>query len=116
MPSGREQSPCSRRDAADGRPYNRQCELTNLPFVDREFDLVIETAYAVDKADAIRAIQEIRRVSKGAWCSVVTTDLSIDLIERHNLLEGVRMLDLDGTGRKALCRRLRPCADGRLVA
>jgi len=66
MRSGREQSPCSRRDAADGRTYNRQCELTNLPFADREFDLVIETGLCrLTRPDAIRAIQEIRRVSKG---------------------------------------------------
>jgi len=75
-------------------PYNRQCELTNLPFADREFDLVIETGLCrLTRPDAIRAIQEIRRVSKGGMVlGSVTTDLSIDLIERHNLLEGVRML------------------------
>ena len=47
----------------------------------------------LDKAGRVRAIQEIRRVSKrGMVLGSVTTDLSIDLIERHNLLEGVRML------------------------
>ncbi len=74
--------------------YNRQCELTTLPFADQEFDLVIETGLCrLTRRDAIRAIQEIRRVSKcGMVLGSVTTDLSIDLIERHNLLEGVRML------------------------
>ena len=74
--------------------YNRQCELTNLPFADQEFDLVIETGLCrLTRPDAVRAIQEIRRVSKrGMVLGSVTTDLSIDLIERHNLLEGVRML------------------------
>ena len=74
--------------------HNRQCDLTRLPFADREFDLVIETGLCrLTRPDAVRAIQEIRRVSKcGMVLGSVTTDLSIDLIERHNLLEGVRML------------------------
>ena len=74
--------------------HNRQCELTNLPFADQEFDLVIETGLCrLTRPDALRAIEEIRRVSKwGMVLGSVTTDLSIDLIERHNLLEGVRML------------------------
>ena len=65
-----------------------------MPFADQEFDLVIETGLCrLTRPDAIRAIQEIRRVSKGGMVlGSVTTDLSIDLIERHNLLEGVRML------------------------
>ncbi len=74
--------------------HNLQCELTKLPFADQEFDLVIETGLCrLTRQDAVRAIQEIRRVSKcGLVLGSVTTDLSIDLIERHNLLEGVRML------------------------
>jgi len=55
---------------------------------------VIETGLCrLTRPDALRAIEEIRRVSKwGMMLGSVTTDLSIDLIERHNLLEGVRML------------------------
>ena len=83
--------------------HNRQCELTDLPFADQEFDLVIETGLCrLTRPDALRAIEEIRRVSKGGMVlGSVTTDLSIDLIERHNLLEGVRMLGFDGIGRKS---------------
>jgi monoamine oxidase/SAM-dependent methyltransferase len=74
--------------------YNRLCEFTALPFEDDFFDIVIETGLCrLPGEDVAAATKEIRRVSKhGLILGSVTTDLPIDLIERHCLLEGVRTL------------------------
>jgi monoamine oxidase/ubiquinone/menaquinone biosynthesis C-methylase UbiE len=74
--------------------HNLYCDFYHLPFGDEEFDAVIETGLyrsAPDKAEAV--IAELRRVTKhGVLLGSVTTDLTIDVIERFNLLEDVRVL------------------------
>ena len=74
--------------------HNFYCDFAHLPFEDEEFDAVIETGLyrsAPDKAEAV--IAELYRVTKhGVLLGSVTTDLTIDVIERFNLLEDVRVL------------------------
>jgi len=74
--------------------HNFHCDFTHLPFADEEFDAVIETGLyrsAPDKAKAV--IAELHRVTKhGVLLGSVTTDLTIEVIERFNLLEDVRVL------------------------
>jgi SAM-dependent methyltransferase len=74
--------------------YNLFCTFSDLPFEDQAFDAVIETGLCRLPQEAVsRAIEEIRRVTRhGVVLGSVTTDLPIDLIERHDLLEGVKML------------------------
>lgn len=74
--------------------YNLLGELTNLPFENGAFEAVIETGLCRLARDQLaRAISEIGRVcTQGLLLGSVTTDLPIDLIERHDLLEGVQML------------------------
>jgi protoporphyrinogen oxidase/SAM-dependent methyltransferase len=73
--------------------HNFHCDFTRLPFGDEAFDAVIETGLyrsAPDRAAAV--IAELRRVTKhGVLLGSVTTDLTIDLIERFNLLEDARL-------------------------
>jgi SAM-dependent methyltransferase len=78
----------------DLAPYNQHHQLTDLPFASGAFDVVFETGLCrLPRGDSMRAIREIRRVSKfGMILGSVTTDLPIDLIERNGLLEGVQML------------------------
>jgi SAM-dependent methyltransferase len=65
-----------------------------LPYQDKSFDFVIETGLCCLPPDFVaRAIGEIRRVTRrGLITASVVTDLSIDLIERFDLLEGVQAL------------------------
>jgi monoamine oxidase/SAM-dependent methyltransferase len=74
--------------------YNILGELTDLPFEDQSFDVVIETGLCrLPREKVTQAIEEIWRVSKrGMVLGSVTIDLPIDLIERDNLLQGVRVL------------------------
>ena len=76
------------------KPYVYFNELTDLPFEDRAFDAVVETGLCrLPSNEACQAIEEIKRVSRlGFILGSVTTDLPIDLIERHDLLNGVATL------------------------
>lgn len=82
------------KTAAEIAPYNRLGKLTDLPFDDRAFDVVIETGLCrLQESEAAKAIEEIRRVAKlGMVLGSTTIDLAIDFIERHNLLEGLAVL------------------------
>jgi SAM-dependent methyltransferase len=73
---------------------NRLAEFTDLPFENDTFDAVIETGFCrLPPKMAEKAIEEAHRVTRrGFVLGSVTTDLPIDLIERHNLLEGVETL------------------------
>ena len=79
---------------AELRKYNLYRDIASLPFEDGEFDAVIETALCrAAPNDVDNVIAEIRRVTRrGVLLGSVTTDLAIDLIERFNLLEDVRLL------------------------
>lgn len=75
-------------------PCTFHCDFASLPFENQQFDAVIETGlYRTAPHDAPRAIAELHRVAKhGLLLGSVTTDLTIELIERFNLLEGTRIL------------------------
>lgn len=74
--------------------YNRLGDPTDLPFQDGAFDVLVETGLdRLEPQQGARAIAEFARVCRrGVLLGAVTTDLPIDLIERHDLLHGVRTL------------------------
>ena len=74
--------------------HNFHGDIACLPFEDGEFDAVIETGLCRAAPDDVdKAIAELRRVTKrGVILGSVTTDLSIDVIERFNLLEDTSVL------------------------
>jgi monoamine oxidase/SAM-dependent methyltransferase len=74
--------------------YNLLGELGHLPFEDGAFDAVVETGLCrLAPQQITRAISEIRRVGReGVLLGSVTTDLPIDLVERHDLLDGVQTI------------------------
>jgi monoamine oxidase/carbonic anhydrase/acetyltransferase-like protein (isoleucine patch superfamily)/SAM-dependent methyltransferase len=82
------------RTPGELQKYNVLGDLTALPFPDRHFDAVIETGLCQLPRDKIaRAVAELRRVTRrGLVLGSVTTDLPIDLIERHDLLADVKTL------------------------
>ena len=88
---------CSREASlatpADLTKYNFHCDFAHLPFGDEEFDAVIETGLYRSAPDNVKAaIAELHRVTRnGVLLGSVTTDLTIDLIERFNLLEDMRV-------------------------
>ena len=89
---------CS-REAGSATPaelatYNFWCDFAHLPFEDGQFDAVIETGlYRTAPNNVENAIAELYRVTKhGVLLGSVTTDLTIELIERFNLLEDVQVL------------------------
>ena len=89
---------CSREASfatpAELTKHNLWCDFAHLPFEDEQFDAVIETGlYRSAPKDVEKAIAELHRVTKhGVLLASVTTDLTIELIERFNLLEDVRVL------------------------
>jgi monoamine oxidase/SAM-dependent methyltransferase len=74
--------------------FNSLGDFTALPFGDRSFDAVIETALCRLPPESVdQAIREIMRVTRhGMVLGSITTDLPIDLVERYDLLEGVQLL------------------------
>jgi monoamine oxidase/SAM-dependent methyltransferase len=74
--------------------HNRFGEFTDLPFADETFDAVIDTGLCRLPSElAEKAIAEAYRVTRrGFVLGSVAIDLPIDLIERHDLLEGVESL------------------------
>ena len=89
---------CSREASlatpAELAKHNFCCDFAHLPFEDEEFDAVIETGlYRTAPGSVENAIRELHRVTRhGVLLGFVTTDLTIDVIERFNLLEDVRVL------------------------
>jgi SAM-dependent methyltransferase len=83
-----------RRTPEKLQKYNVLGDLTALPFPGRHFDVVIETSLCQLPRDMVaRAVAELRRVTRrGLVLGSVTTDLPIDLIERHDLLADVKTL------------------------
>jgi monoamine oxidase/SAM-dependent methyltransferase len=87
------------RSAVQATPRDRKersqlAEFADLPFEDETFDVVIETGFCrLPPELAEKAIEEAHRVTRrGLVLGSVTTDLPIDLIERHDLLEAVETL------------------------
>ena len=74
------------------RFFNLAGAYTDLPFPNEYFDVVIETGLCNLARDEIAAaVGELRRVTRrGVIIGSITTDLPIDLLERYDLLAGVR--------------------------
>jgi SAM-dependent methyltransferase len=74
--------------------YNLVGDLTDLPFRDGYFDVVIERGLCRLPRDRVAsAIMELRRVvRRGVVLGSVTTDLAIDLLERYDLVAGAATL------------------------
>jgi protoporphyrinogen oxidase/SAM-dependent methyltransferase len=76
------------------KKYNILGSITDLPFKDDEFDFVYETSLChVSDKQVVKAIGELRRViRKGLIFGSITSDLSAALIDKYNLLRGVKKL------------------------
>lgn len=76
------------------RKYNKLGSITDLPFRNGRFDFVYETSLChVAETQVRRAIRELHRVcSRGLVFGSVTSDLSARLIDKFDLLRGVRKL------------------------
>jgi SAM-dependent methyltransferase len=82
------------RTPEDMKQYNVLGSLTELAFADRDFDVVLETGLCqLSREEATKTIAEMKRVTRrGVILGSIVTDLAIDLIERLDLLAGVRTL------------------------
>jgi len=76
------------------KPYNVLGSIVDLPFKDDEFDLVFETSLChLGDRQVRQAVRELRRVTRtGLMFGSVTSDLPADLIDRYDLLRGVKKL------------------------
>jgi SAM-dependent methyltransferase len=76
------------------RAFNHLGSVTRLPFPDGHFDVVIETCLChVAPRDVARAVRELHRVTRrGLLFGSVTSDLPSDVLDRFDLLRGVRSL------------------------
>jgi monoamine oxidase/SAM-dependent methyltransferase len=75
-------------------PYNRLCDMRDLPFVDGQFDIVYETCLAhVSDADLEDALFELRRVARrGVILGSPSADMALALRGKFDLLSGVPRL------------------------
>jgi len=76
------------------REHNKFGTILDMPFKDGEFDLVFETSLChVSEKQVARAIRELNRVVKtGVVFGSVTSDMPPALIDRYDLLRGVKKL------------------------
>ena len=76
------------------KKYNKLGSIVDMPFKDGEFDIVYETSLChVSKKQAPRAIREINRVvTTGVMFGSITSDMAPALIDRYDLLRGVKKL------------------------
>ncbi len=76
------------------QPFNLLGSIVNMPFQNESFDFVFETSLChVPERQVARAVRELRRVVKtGLVFGSVTSDLEPPLIDRYDLLRGVRKL------------------------
>jgi protoporphyrinogen oxidase/SAM-dependent methyltransferase len=76
------------------KEYNVLGTITDLPFEDGEFDVVYDTALCyVPDSRVDWAVEEIHRVSRrGLYFAAMNSDLTSDIIDRHDLMRGVRRL------------------------
>jgi protoporphyrinogen oxidase/SAM-dependent methyltransferase len=76
------------------KKYNKLGSIVDMPFKDGEFDIVFETSLChVAKKHAARAIREINRVvATGVMFGSITSDMAPALIDRYDLLRGVKKL------------------------
>ncbi len=82
------------RTPAELKPYNLLGSITDLPFKDGEFDFVFETSLChVSDKQVPRAVRELNRVIKtGLLFGSVTSDMAPAVIDRYDLLRGVKKL------------------------
>lgn len=69
-------------------------DVRELPFESNSFDFIYETSLAyLPEEDLIRALDELHRVARvGVILGSVVSDMAKDVIERYDLLHGVRSL------------------------
>ncbi|WP_027583247.1 FAD-dependent oxidoreductase [Bradyrhizobium sp. Ai1a-2] len=74
--------------------YNKLGSVLDLPFKDNEFDFVFETSLChLGGKQVVRAAREMHRVVRtGLVFGSVTSDLAPGLIDRYDLLRGVKKL------------------------
>ncbi len=82
------------RTPIDLRPFNLLGDFASLPFPDGSFDVVLEASLCrTPRARLDAAADELRRVTRsGVFLASVASDLAVDLVERHSLLNGVETL------------------------
>lgn len=76
------------------KKYNKLGSITDMPFKDGTFDFVFETSLChVSPKQVVRAIREFNRVVKtGLVFGSVTSDMASVVIDRYDLLRGVKKL------------------------
>lgn len=76
------------------KKYNKLGSITDMPFKDGAFDFVFETSLChVSPKQVARAIREMNRVVKtGVVFGSITSDMAPALIDRYDLLRGVKKL------------------------
>jgi monoamine oxidase/SAM-dependent methyltransferase len=76
------------------KKYNKLGSITDMPFKANAFDIVFETSLChVSEKQAVRAVRELHRVAKqGLVFGSVTSDMAPALIDRYDLLRGVKKL------------------------
>jgi len=76
------------------KKFNQLGSIVDMPFRDGEFDFVFETSLChVGGKQAARAIRELNRiVASGLVFGSVTSDMPPALIDRYDLLRGVKKL------------------------
>ncbi len=82
------------RTPAALKPFNKFGSIVDMPFEDGEFDFVFETSLChVSEKQVPRAIRELNRVIKtGLIFGSVTSDMVPAVIDRYDLLRGVKKL------------------------
>jgi protoporphyrinogen oxidase/SAM-dependent methyltransferase len=76
------------------KKFNVLASIVDMPFKDGEFDFVFETSLChVSGKQATRAIRELNRVvGSGLVFGSITSDMTPALIDRYDLLRGVKKL------------------------
>jgi SAM-dependent methyltransferase len=74
--------------------FNKLGSITDLPFKAEQFDFVFETSLChVGDKQVVKAVQELNRVVKtGLVFGSVTSDMAPAVIDRYDLLRGVKKL------------------------
>jgi protoporphyrinogen oxidase/SAM-dependent methyltransferase len=78
----------------DMQQFNVLGSVTDIPFEDDEFDVIYDTALCHVAENRVEwAVEEMHRVAgKGVFFSSVTSDLPSQIIDRWDLLRGVKRL------------------------
>lgn len=76
------------------KPFNKLGSVVDLPFDDDAFDFVFETSLChVAENRVVKAIRELHRVTRtGVVFGSVTSDMDPGVIDRYDLLRGVKKL------------------------